>query len=306
MKSIVLLGLIFCLPFALFATQITIIESSQTTSWSVQDTVWKSVAESAGYTATIVPQSALASLSNLIETDVLILSSATQGISSPYFETIRQFILSGRPAYIQTEYVSTAPGNVAFLSLMTAFGADFQWLGSQSGQLAPMQISGTLSSTPVSVNTLNYFNAGQSGTGTGVEKFLAFNGSYYGFIYDDPQGSIGSVITTSDQDWIWRNESPELIRNILFRLVQSVTVSINPIQDGRLNRQLFPNPAEKNMFVSMPYDKLMTYQIVALSGKCIMSGVLPPGESEIQMEGTAPGTYFLLLADGSRFKLVKE
>lgn len=213
MMLLTLLGVSFLLSAN--ATNITIIESQTVNSWAVQDSIWHSVAIEMGYSASIVPQSTLNNISNLNSTDVLIVSSPSASfVFINHLQTIRQFVMSGRPAYIQSEYLNTFQGNITFASLMQSFGANFNWTATVSGSPTPMNIIGTLATTPNNVSTLNYFNYGCVGTGTGVDKFLEYNGNYFGFCYS---GCNGLVITISDADWVWKNESPALMKNILYK-----------------------------------------------------------------------------------------
>jgi hypothetical protein len=161
MKNKLLTLLILFFSFQANATTITIIESQTGNYWAVQDTVWRSAAIGMGYSAFVVPQYTLNNISNLSSTDVLIVSSATISFASTnYLQTIRQYVLSGRPAYIQSEYLATFQGNITFDSLMQSVGANFNWTTPISGSLTPMNVLGTLATTPNNLPTLNYFNYG--------------------------------------------------------------------------------------------------------------------------------------------------
>lgn len=307
MKSTLLFTVLLAFTFSLSAANITIIESSQGASWAVQDTVWRFIATGMGHNATIVAQNTLASITNLASTDVLILSSATKGFTSPdYLQTLKQFVLTGRPVYIQSEYLLAAQGNKAFDTLMHAVGSDFQWLNSISGQLTPMNVTGGFSSTPNAVSPLSYFNAGLSGDGTGIEKFLELNGNFYGFCYIDPNGVNGTIMTTSDQDWIWHNESPALIANMLFRLVQSITTSTAAPVDREPSIKIFPNPVVKSLFIKSDLSEPSCFEIFDALGKCFISGVLQYGYSEIPVHILSSGFYSLWVDGRGRKQFYKE
>ncbi|MFI5135300.1 MAG: T9SS type A sorting domain-containing protein [Chitinophagales bacterium] len=208
-----------------FSQKITIIESHSGNTWAVQDSFWKLAATNMGYSATVVPQNTLDSLSNLDSTDVLIVSSGTIILPESRLQTVVNFVKGGRPAYIQSEYLGTYGGDITWDSSMTAVNGNFSWVGTVSGELVPMNVLGTFATTPDSVTTLNYFNYGYAGdtTGFNVHPFLEYGGSYFGFFYSDPTTCFGSAITVSDEDWAWQNYSPELMTNMLYALVQSAT-----------------------------------------------------------------------------------
>lgn len=78
----------------------------------MQDSIWKVVATGMGFDATIVPQSALDDVANFTGTDLLIVSSGTISYAgTDHVHTIEQFVQSGRPTYIQAEYLLSYQGN---------------------------------------------------------------------------------------------------------------------------------------------------------------------------------------------------
>lgn len=170
-------------------------------------------------------QDALDDLTNFDNTDVLIVASGTIVLPQNRVQTIIDFIESGRPAYIQSEYLGTYGGDITLNSLMDSVNGDFNWAGTMSGYLVPMNVLGTFATTPDSVPILNYFNYGYAGdtTGNNIHPFLEYSGNYFGFYYQDPNTCYGSAVTVSDEDWAWNNSSPELMTNMLNALVQSET-----------------------------------------------------------------------------------
>jgi hypothetical protein len=194
--------------------------------------------------------------------------------------------------YLQTEYIASASGNIAFDSMMHAVGANFQWGQSQNGQLTPMTVTGNMSNTPNAVSALTYFNAGQPGDGTGVEKFLEFNGKYYGFYYSDPAGIKGSVLTTSDQDWIWHNESPGLIQNMLLQLVSAIPTEVSPREISPEISLIFPNPANEEITIIGSGITKSTVRIISVSGQEFVRPVRKTGSGiSIQLEGLPSGLH---------------
>ncbi|HOY94360.1 MAG TPA: T9SS type A sorting domain-containing protein [Catalimonadaceae bacterium] len=300
MKHLFTFILVLLLSHQGFSSRITIISSQQGGSYAVQDTVWKHNAVLMGHNASIELNAFLSSYSNLAETDVLIVSSATVAISQGQIQVLKQFVMSGRPLYLQTEYVASLSGNIAYDTLTKAVGADFQWVSSQTGLLAPMAISGILSNIPNTVTHLDYFNSGRAGEGTGVEKFLEFNGKFYGFYYSDPAGVKGSILTTSDQDWIWNDESPALIQNMLFRLVDDIPTSVSPVNNSGEILRIFPNPATEEIFLETIRLTNETVRLVAVSGQEYVRPVLKTNSGiTIRLDELPAGLY--ALKAGSQF-----
>lgn len=295
----------FFLVFSSFGARITIIESSLSINWAVQDTVWKHVATGMGHQAVVVTQDQLSSIANFTSTDVLIVASATQLVNSPAnIQTLKQFIQSGRPVYIQSEYLASAAGNILFDTLMKFVGADFSWGPNQiTGQLTPMQVSGTFSNTPNPVAPLTYFNAGHPGDGTGVEKFLEFNGNFYGFCYTDLTMQYGSIVTTSDQDWIWHNESPALLENILHRLVVSAPTGVQP-KSSSVEALVFPNPTAGYVQLPPGFEK-ERFSVVDRIGQPVLSGNVPE-QGRIDLHPLVPGVYTVRVGEKRTVRIVKR
>lgn len=257
MKKLLLGICILLSGFWAKAVDVTIVESQSGNFWATQDSVWYMVATSLGFNATIVPQSALDFISNLASTDVLIVSSATiMYTGTNHYQTIEQYVLSGRPAYIQSEYSGIYQGNITFDSLMQRFGVNFSWSNSITGNLIPMNVSGILSTTPNQVDTLNYFNAGYSGitTDPNLEAFLEFNGEFYGFCYSGTAAKSATIITISDEDWAWHNASPELMENILFRLANVSTSVRGNNYPPHTSLSVFPNPMQYSSTFVFPKE----------------------------------------------------
>jgi hypothetical protein len=308
-KSVVLIAsLLFSLNSN--AVNVTIIESLSGNPWAVQDTVWRSVAIGMGYNAAIVPQSTLDDTANLSTTDVLIIASGTISYTGTnHIQTIRQYVLSGRPVYIQSEYLGTFGGTIMFDSIMQTVGANFSWNGTIAGSLVPMNILGTFATTPNIVDTLNYFNYGYAGTGTGVEKFLEYQGNYFGFCYSDPGCEKGTVITISDEDWAWNNASPLLMGNILYRLAHSCTLSIDHPEAGNSALTVFPNPVNESTQVSFDNKNhdVMNLQLLDVSGRELGTFSTIGTKFILDATGIKEGVYFLRVSNSvnSEVQIVK-
>jgi hypothetical protein len=299
LKSVlVIASMIFSLQSK--AVNVTIIESLSGNPWAVQDTVWRSVAIGMGYTATIVPQAALDDTANLSTTDILIVASGTISYTGTnHIQTIRQYVLSGRPAYIQSEYLGSFGGTILFDSIMQTVGTNFNWIGTISGQLVPMNILGTFATTPNITDTLGYFNYGYAGTGTGVEKFLEFQGNYFGFCYTDSTCINGTVITISDEDWTWQNQSPDLMENILYRLANDCATSINSFETTGSALNIFPNPFKENTQLSFNNDhhELININLLDISGRVIKTFTTVNSKFLLDAFDIEKGIYLLLVSN---------
>lgn len=284
------------------AVNITIIESVSGGWWAVQDSIWKDVATGMGHNATIVTQSTLDTISNLSTTDVLIVSSGTITYAGTNrLQTIIQYVLSGRPAYIQSEYLGVYQGTVAFDSVMQTVGANFTWTGSVGGQLVPMNIFGTFATTPNNVSTLNFFNFGQAGNGTGVEKFLEFQGDFFGFCYTDSTCTNGTVITTSDQDWVWHNSSPDLLENILIRLVNSCETSVHESANNGTLLNAAPNPFNEYTLIrfSNYQNNIFQIKLIDASGRIMRNYDTSQSKLLLDVSEIEKGIYFVCLVNSA-------
>jgi hypothetical protein len=244
---IALLAASFSLPA--FSIHVVIIESQSVNPGHAMDVNWQASATSLGFTSEILPQSTLDTISNLIEADILVVASGTITLGSPdHIQTMIDFIQSGRGIYIQAEYTAFQPGTITFQAVMDALGLDFSWTVETSGSLTPMNVSGTLSTTPNTVEPLLYYHYGIAGEGEDVVPFLEYLGNNYGFICSDENNVNGTIITTSDQDWINNNASPELMENILVMLTgNSSHITALPSME---NISVYPNPTIESALIT--------------------------------------------------------
>lgn len=301
LKSAILIGLLL-LSLKINAVNVTIVESLSGNFWAIQDSLWKNVAVGMGHTASIVPQSALDDTANLSTTDILIIASGTISYTGTnHIETVRQFVLSGRPVYIQSEYLGIYGGTIMFDSVMQAVGANFSWTGSVSGSLVPMNILGTIATTPNNISVLNYFNYGYSGMGSGVEKFLEFQGNFFGFCYSDVSCEKGTVISVSDEDWVWSNQSPQLMENILYRLVNSCAVSVNNLENTSSVLTVFPNPFSERTHLNFHNERhdLISIDLFDVSGREVERFSTTGSEFNLEATGIEKGIYFIRLLNTS-------
>ena len=229
-KTYTLAILLVCLSQNIQAAKIAIIESTSFNQYQVMDENWQAAAISMGHQATIYNQDALDDINNFDTYDVLIISSGLIGLPANRQATIQSFVESGRSIYLQSEYLETHPGNSTFKLIIENFGNAFSWDGMESNSIVPMEVTGSLSNTPNTITPLSYFWYGTYGSGdASVIPFLQNNNKNYGFLYCPEDMTLGKIITTTDQDWIRVNLSPELLENILYNLVNTTIVNQLPV-----------------------------------------------------------------------------
>jgi len=205
----------------LMALNVTIIESQSLYTTDIMDKQWDSVLTLIGHNCTILPQSTLDNNSFFASTDVLIVSSGSITLPANRVSTIQQFLQTGKSVYLQGEYNCGLTSNQAFSSLVNNLGGTFTWGGTTPNVLNAMNILGSFSTTPQSTNNLSYFNYGCYGSGCGIQYFLENNAKFYGYFFCSPNPSYGSLIQTTDQDWIINLANDTLMRNIFQHLIDT-------------------------------------------------------------------------------------
>ena len=220
---------IFLSQFA-FAANIAIVESTSFHPLQQMDAKWSNTATSLGHTTTILSQTSLDDVNNLSGYDVLILTNGLIQLTATREEVLHQFVAQGGNAYIQAEYQATQPGSEAFEYVVNQLGETFNWIGESNGNLAPINIIGELAEGDSPVTTIDHFWYGAYGEGgDNITPFLEKNDKYYGFTFCSTNPSHGKIVTTSDQDWIRLDYSPELIQNIIQYLANSGSLVVPSI-----------------------------------------------------------------------------
>lgn len=207
------------------AVNVTIIES--TSGGHTMDGVWSGVVSGMGHTPTIAPQTTLNSNAFYAGTDLLIVSSGVIGLSATAVTTIRQFIQTGKPVYIQGEYQSTYQTNIAFRDIINATGGTFALGSTVAGDLNPCTILNTYATTPNSVPSIGYHWYGNTGSGcNNIEYFMRYNGNNLGFVYCPTNAAWGDMIQSTDQDWVQQSTSLALMQNIIAHLLSGNACSV--------------------------------------------------------------------------------
>jgi gliding motility-associated-like protein len=214
-----------------YGLNVAITESSQSTFGYNMDNQWREVVSGMGHTPFVYSQSILDDDSFFSNTDVLIISSGSTNLPPNRVETILQFIQSGKSVYLQSEHLSSYSTNIAFKTIVTSLGGFFLWNNSFfSDNLGPMDVVGTFSTTNNVITSLDYYWYSVSGIGDcNTISYLRKDGEYHGFQYVPTNPLFGSIITSSDQDWINSSSSSshQLMENIITHLISPPPVSFD-------------------------------------------------------------------------------
>jgi hypothetical protein len=218
MNKFYLLLLLLLPSSKIFSANVTIIQSTNPL-WT-SDIVWRDVAINMGHNATIVLDTVLDNTFFLSNTDVLITPEYNLTYTPVRINNIISFLQSGKSVYIQSEYDLSFNGNQAYQTLVNSLGGSFTWTGTVSGVLAPMNVLGSLATTPLTIPPLTYFWYGCDATVCNFfDSFLEFGGQYFGFTFCPPVSTTGRIMTTSDQDWVIQMTSTDMIHNMLSLLL---------------------------------------------------------------------------------------
>ena len=205
-------------------------------SGHVMDQNWFNVATSMGHTPTISPQTTLDNTAFFAGSDALIIASGTIALTATRVNTIQQFAQTGKPVFIQGEYLNTYTTNIAYASIVNALGGSITWVNTTAGTLAPMNVLGSYATNPTATGTLSYFWYGCYGNASGnVTPFLQYGGLNYGFAFCPPTPGIGQILTTTDQDWVLQNTNNNLMRNIIAHMLTSISCTVLPAEDLKLS-----------------------------------------------------------------------
>lgn len=239
-----------------------------------------------GFTGTIMPQTTLDNNTFFATTDLLIISSGVINIPSNRVTMIQNFLQTGKPCYIQAEYLPSYDADQAFQTIVTNLGGTFAWGGTTAGTLQPMNELGTFATTNLAVSPLTYFWYGCYGTGgCSIMNMLEFQGQYFGFQYCSGTASIGALSTTSDQDWVNQSTSTTFMQNILTHLINAQTLCITSGNGPIVNLG--------------PDTTLCTGAQLILNATNNGSTYLwQNGSTSATFTVTAPGNYFVAVTNG--------
>ena len=268
------------------ATTVVIIESAS--YGHTMDNQWLQVCTGLGYNAAIYPQTKLDSTNWFGTTDVLIVSSGVIPLTTTGVNTIQAFLLQGGRVYLQCEYQTSYTTNIAFQQIINANGGNFNWIGTTTGTLAPMNILGSLSTTPNTIPPLTYFWYGTNanpGCNANVESFMEYQGSYYGFIFCVPSNN-SRMIGNSDQDWVQSGTSIPLMQNIAMNLASPAYTCV--LSSGGMSVNLGPDTA------------ICNGSSVTLDGTTAgaTSYLWSTGEATASISVDTSGTYWVQVSNG--------
>lgn len=204
-----------------------VIESQSMNAGHNMDTQWFNLLTSMGHTPTIYPQTALDNLAGISANQALIVSSGTITLTAARINTIQQFLQSGKPVYIQGEYLPTYSTNVAFQNIVNATGGTFSTGSTVAGDLIPCMVLNQYATTPNAVSSIGYHWYGCTGSGcNNIEYFMRYGASNLAFAYCPTNLSWGDMIQNTDQDWIRQGTSLPLMRNIVFAMLSGQACSV--------------------------------------------------------------------------------
>lgn len=257
---------------------VSIIESQSNGLSQNMDDKWYEVAVSMGHSVTIVPQTFLDNTNFFPTTDLLIVASAPISLTPNRVETVLEFIKSGKPVYLQGEYICEFQNNQAFEYIVNSLGGDFAWIDTTSKDMNPMNVLGTYATTYNTVTPLSYFWHGCYGLGCGMQYFLEYEGNYYGYAYKSPNPAYGIIVQTTDEDWIIEGTSPLLMGNIVTHL---------------LNKELFSAFSFNGIYLGN--------DTILCEGESITLDATTPGASYLWQDNStnstfvvsAPGVYWV-------------
>ena len=150
------------------ALHVTILESQSFHPAQTMDLNWYNAALVLGHAAQIEPYDFLDDACNLRHTDILVVSSGLIDLSATQSAHIKEFVRLGGQLYLQSEYLFTHAGNLAFKYLVSELGGQFDWTGQGAGQQVPMYVESPLRDNYNTVDQLNYFWYGTYGNGDGT------------------------------------------------------------------------------------------------------------------------------------------
>jgi len=224
-----LFTVLICCLSEVKAETIIIIESNSFHAMHTMDAEWVDQVEALGFVAQVAPQSALSDFNALNQADALVISSAMMDFSAEAVLNLEAYLATGKNIYIQGEFMPSFPGNKLFQSLVTYYEGTFNWEGSTTGVVAPLEVSGVIREYEHTTYSLDYFYFGAYGAGNQqITSFLTYNNLDYGFIFCPADPTIGKIVTCSDQDWVRQGWNDDLIQNIASFLVHEKSLQQIP------------------------------------------------------------------------------
>ncbi|HLG35901.1 MAG TPA: gliding motility-associated C-terminal domain-containing protein [Bacteroidia bacterium] len=264
-----------------YSLNINIIESQSFNSGHIMDSNWSTVATTMGHTPVISPQTTLDNNSFFSTTDILIVSSGVINLPANRINTIIQFIQSGKPVYLQSEYLPTYTTNQAFVYILAQLGGTFNWNNLFSGDLAPVNVIGSFATTNNIVIPISYYWYSVSGTGDcRTINFLEKGNEYHGFQYVPTNSLFGTIITCTDQDWIRSSTSPQLMENIITHLITPDQLTNSPL-------------------ANLGNDTILCQgQTITLNGGSAASYLWSNGSTASSINVSVSGTYWVQASNG--------
>lgn len=223
-KTYIVLGCCLVLALNTFAQKVAILESQSIYSSHKMDNRWHDKCLSFGMDAQIHAYDFLNNNCLIEDTEIIIISSSVNPLSTTHINNLKEFVASGGNLYLQGEWNFALAGNAAFEEITEYFADDFNWKDSIKIQLAPMPIMTPLNNNYNLVTSMEYYWSGATATFTGpFEAILKKAADNYGFLYTPTQAHAGKVICISDQDWVRLGLSDTFFENIIQYLKEEIT-----------------------------------------------------------------------------------
>jgi gliding motility-associated-like protein len=286
MKNTIICFILACLSVNnASALNIKIVESTSINSAHVMDSVWNTTATSMGHTASIHPQTLLDNNLFFSTTDILIVSSGVASTTPTREATILAFLKTGKPVYLQSEYLPTYATNILFDNIVDSLGGSFNWVTNLSGNLGPVNILGNFAINNNATSIISYFWYSVTGVGDcHCVPFLVTNSNeYHGFQVFPSNPSYGTIITTTDQDWVNQSINIQLMENIITNMISPVPVAGN-ISLNLGNDTVICNP---------------TFNLLLNAGNAGSTYLWQNGSTNQTFNATSAGTYWVTISSGS-------
>lgn len=126
----------------------------------------------------------------------------------------------------------------------------------------------------------------------------------YGVGLDRNTDSRNKMFYHLDGFWHQSNiKGSWMIRPIFGRHIS--TIGIDDVAQSNFDFKLYPNPAQNEVIIQLPFEENATYQILNLIGETISAGEIS-GSKKLNIEDLSSGIYFVRIINKNKFNSVKK